>query len=511
MVDLEWKAAKSVTADMSGTTSPKLSTAAATTTKSSPETQPSSNSTHDPLRVTDHELSPASSSSCEAYDHYFRIPELAKLWSSRDFPNWHNEPIIKPALQALEITFRFVSLVLSDPRPYANQREWTRRLESLATSQVEIVALLCEDGEDDPATRGTAPVVDLSTETGVLGRDGSSAEVWKMDDGRGLAHRAVSRTSEGSLLPRLATWHKSEAVASRTMFAIESAMRRCPYTLGLGEPNLEGKPNLEYDLVCKPSDLHSLKRTSADLRRLCNNNYEDHALFTTHQILESWIFASRELLKRISNRIDRREFDKASSDCWLLDRTWKLLVEIFDLNLLMDPDDFLRLKNQLSIKAVTESESFCFRSRGLIELTKSSMDLKHRVPAILSVEVDPRGGPRIQEAAMKLYRGHRIEDKDKVHLLQAMQAIEASLKRFYFSYRQSVAIAMGSLEANGNRTLMISGDSSQSISRIFSEPTYFPSLDAAKTFLGDFWHCELLGGSNANGAEDCRGLMKIVN
>ncbi|KAK9124459.1 hypothetical protein Sjap_014061 [Stephania japonica] len=500
MVDLECKAAKSVTTDMSGTTSPKLS--------KSHDTLPT-NSSH-PVRVTDHDLSPASTSSCDAYEDYFRIPELAKLWTSRDFPNWHNESIIKPALQALEVTFRLVSLVLSDPRPYANQREWTRRLESLVTRQVEIVALLCEDGEDDPETRGTAPFVDLSTEIGVLGRGGSSAEVWKMD-GSGAAHRAVSRTSEWSLLPRLATWQKSEAVASRMMFAIECAMRRCPYTLGLGEPNLEGKPNLEYDLVSRPSDLHSMKRTSADLRRRFSNNYEDHTLFTTHQILESWIFSARELLKRISKRIDRREFDRASSDCWLLNETWKLLTEIEDLNLLMDPDDFLRLKNQLAIKAVTESESFCFRSRGLVELTRSSMDLKQRVPAILSVEVDPSGGPRVQEAAMKLYREHRTEEKDMIHLLQAMQAMEASLKRFYFSYRQLVGVAMGSLEANGNRPVStISADSS--ISTIFSEPTWFPSLDAAKTFLGDFWHCELLGGrSNGNGAADCRGRMKVVN
>ncbi|MQI72132.1 hypothetical protein EI017_25600, partial [Escherichia coli] len=77
-----------------------------------------------PLRQND--ISPASSQVCAAYDNYLRLPHLRKLWASNHFTNWNNEPVLKPALQALEITFRFISTLLSDPRPYVNRREWTR-------------------------------------------------------------------------------------------------------------------------------------------------------------------------------------------------------------------------------------------------------------------------------------------------------------------------------------------------------------------------------------------------
>ncbi|KAK9282973.1 hypothetical protein L1049_011198 [Liquidambar formosana] len=254
-------------------------------------------------------------------------------------------------------------------------------------------------------------------------------------------------------------------------------MRRCPYTLGLGEPNLTGKPNLDYDLVCKPYDLHSLKKIPNDHI----DNYEKQTLYTTHQILESWIHTSKALLDRIAERIDQKRFEQASSDCWLLERIWKLLAEIEDLHLLVDPDDFIRLKNQLAIRASSESEALCFRSNGLLEITRRSKDLKHKVPFILGVEVDPKGGPCIQEAAMKLFR--EKGSFEKIHLVQGLQAIESALKRFFYAYKQLLVVVMGSLEAKGNQALL-SSDSCDSLTQIFLEPTYFPSLDAAKTFLG---------------------------
>jgi hypothetical protein len=61
---------------------------------------------------------------------------------------------------------------------------------------------------------------------------------------------------------------------------------------------------------------------------------------------------------------------KAASDCYLIEQIWKLQTEIDDLHLLMDPDDFLRLKNQLCLKSLSETALFCFRSRGLVEITK---------------------------------------------------------------------------------------------------------------------------------------------
>ncbi|KAI3458579.1 hypothetical protein Pfo_015242 [Paulownia fortunei] len=429
-----------------------------------------------PPKIRLAELSAASDSSCSAYEHYLRLPELKKLWGAAEFPGWKSESVIKPAFSGLEITFRFMSTVLSDPRPYANRREWRRRVQGLATSEIEIIALLCEEDEEDSETRGTIPIVDLTSAGGVLASKNSSAEVWKMSDDTVV----VSQVSEESLLPRLATWEKFEEVARKIQYSIECQMQGCPYTLGLGEPNMSGKPSLNYDLICKPAELHALKKCPND--DVDSKNFENRTLYSTYQILESWIRVAKELLARISDEIDSRRYERASSHCWILERVWAIINQIEDLHLLMDPDDFLRLKNQLMIKASSESELFCFRSRELVEITKSSKDLKHKVPAVLEVEVDPTGGPRIQDAAMELYR--RKEEFAKIHLLQAMQAVEAAVKRFYFCYKQLLAVVMGSLEANGN---VESGDL---LSQLFLEPTYFPSLDAAKTFLGERWSHE---------------------
>ncbi|CAL9754345.1 unnamed protein product [Musa acuminata subsp. burmannicoides] len=429
-------------------------------------------------------------SAIAAYENYLRLPELAKLWSSNDFPRWTNESILKPALQGLEITFRFVSLALSDPRPYANHREWKRRLESLAARQVEIIATLCEE---EGRAGGGAPIADLSSCQGLLSRGKSSQEVWKVPG----TSSVVSRTSEASLLPRLATWEKSEDVASKILFQIESQMHRCQFTLGLGEPNLTGKPTLEYDLVVRPSDLHALKRSPGSSKDL--HNHEDQALCTIQQILESWLFAARELLARVDQRMDDKDWAQAANDCWLLERVWKLLSDVEDLHLLMDPDDFLRLKSQLAIKATSGSEAFCFRSAALLQVTNSCKDLKRRVPWILGVEADPNGGPRVQDAAMRLFHSRRRGEGDnpgKIDLLQALQAVEVALKTFFFAYRHLVATVMGSLEASGNRAVYTPSEALDPLSQVFLEPPYYPSLDAAKTFLGDFWQNELGSGAS---------------
>ncbi|XP_071734424.1 nematode resistance protein-like HSPRO1 [Rutidosis leptorrhynchoides] len=426
------------------------------------------------------ELSPASEPACFAYEHYIRLPEIKTLWNDVVFADWKNEVVLKPAFFALEFTFRFISIILSDPRPHTNQREWSRRLEMLSTSQLSIISLLCEDDEIH-----NAPIVDIGKTTGVLTREGSSADVWKLNENDD-ATVLVSQISEQSLLPRLATWKKSEDIAQNIMYSIECQMRRCPYTLGLGEPNLTGKPSLNYDVVCKPSELHSLTKTPPDQSNV--NNYENRTLFTTQQILESWIHVAYQLLKRIEFEIDSNEFEKAASDSYILEQIWKLLTEIEDLHLLMDPDDFLRLKNQLDIKTTSESDSFCCRSKSLIEITKLSKNLRHKVPYILEIEVDPMGGPRIQEAAMNLYR--KKHNAVKIHLLQGLQAIEAAVKKFYYSYKQMLVIAMGSVEAKGSLAF-VRIDSNDSLAQIFLEPTYFPSLDGAKTFLGDYWSHEV--------------------
>lgn len=413
-----------------------------------------------PFLTTD--ISASSSPACSAYDHYLRLPQLRKLWSSSDFPDWKSEPIFKPAVHALEITFRLLSTVLLDPRPYVNRRQWLRRIESLTVAEIETISSLCEDDEDDADTRGTAPTADLSKCEGVS-------------------------YSEASLLPRLATWYKSKDVAQRILHTVESQMRRCPYTLGLGEMNIAGKPSLRYDAVCKPTEIHSMnKAPNDDLVESCENQ----TVYTTHQIIESWIHVAGQLLGRITERIRGKRFDKAAEDCYMVERIWKILGDIEELHLLMDPDDFLRLKSQLSIKSTGETTAFCFRSKELVEVTNLCKDLKHKVPEILEVEVDPKGGPRIQEAAMKLYVEKNEKGRfEKVQLLQAMQGIESAMKRFFFTYKQVLVVVMGSSEASGNRVGMGS-ESGDSLGQIYMEPTYFPSLDAAKTFLGYYWDHE---------------------
>ncbi|KAF9674626.1 hypothetical protein SADUNF_Sadunf10G0146500 [Salix dunnii] len=463
MVDLDWKA-KMVSSDLPNK-SPKISNKLHISIPTIPFRGVSNTS---PI--------PASNSSCSAYEHCFRLPELRKIWDRKEFPDWKTESILKPALQALEITFRFVSTVLSDARPYSNRREWTRRIESLTASQIELIAIIIEDEAEDSTTRGTAPIVDLSSSNGVLIRDGSYAEVWKVPG----ETTVVNKTSESSLLPRLATWQTSEDVAQKILYSIECEMRRCPYTLGLGEPNLSGKPSLAYDAVCRPNEIHALKKSPYDHI----NNQENQSVYTAHQILEAWIHVAKQIIQRVTERIESKEFPKAANDCYLVERIWKLLAKIEDLHLMMDPDDFLRLKNQLQMRSPNETAPICFRSRELVEITKSCKELKHKVPAILGVEVDPKGGPRIQEAAMRLYSEKK--ESEKVFLLQAFQAIEGALKRFFYAYKQLLVVVMGSLEAKGNG-VSVTSESCDSLTQLFLEPTYFPSLDAAKTFLGESW------------------------
>ncbi|KAL4391434.1 hypothetical protein AHAS_Ahas03G0244700 [Arachis hypogaea] len=53
---------------------------------------------------------------------------------------------------------------------------------------------------------------------------------------------------------------------------------------------------------------------------------------------------------------------------------------------------------------------------------------------VLEVEVDPKGGLGIVEAAIRVYA-----KKESV----VMQGIEAAMKRFFFGYKQVVVAVMG--------------------------------------------------------------------
>ncbi len=135
----------------------------------------------------------------------------------------------------------------------------------------------------------------------------------------------------------------------------------------------------------------------------------------------------------------------------------------------------------------------------LRKVTKGCKELRHLVPKVVGVEADPKGGPRLQEAVMDLFHSHGMcthavapysrqmaYHSSTIHLLQAFQAVEAAVRQFYFSYQQLVIAVMGSGEYKGSLQTEISA--ADALSQIYFEPPYFPSLDGAKTFLGNYWN-----------------------
>lgn len=178
----------------------------------------------------------------EAYELYTHLPELRRLWRTKLYPyTWPDETTVRPALHSLEMVFRMISIVLTDTRPYIDRDEWLRRLESLGNMQLEILSCIVEGDDHAPTTK-------LYNSLSYVGPE---SVVWYKSGSRPV----VSSRSQESLLPRLAAWKTAQSVGSRLHFAIEGHMARAPFTLGLGEPNLAGKPVLEYDKVCRPLEV----------------------------------------------------------------------------------------------------------------------------------------------------------------------------------------------------------------------------------------------------------------
>ena len=50
-------------------------------------------------------------------------------------------------------------------------------------------------------------------------------------------------------------------------------------------------------------------------------------MYTTLQILESWIHMAQQMLKHVTELVKAQKFEKAASDCYLIERIWKLLFE----------------------------------------------------------------------------------------------------------------------------------------------------------------------------------------
>jgi len=426
----------------------------------------------------------------EGYELYLHLPELRRLWQTRLYPEvWPNERIVKPALHGLEMVFRMISSVLCDTRPYIDGDEWLRRLESLANMQLELLSCIVERDQEAPTIKPSSHV----------GAESSPHVVWHKSGSRAV----VSRLSQESLLPRLAAWRTAQSVGARLQIAIESHMARAPFTLGLGEPNLTGKPVLEYDKICTPLEIYACRQSAM-------GHPEDHTLSTVHQIMEAWLEVAQGLLETVEEKVKASNSEAAAKICWLVERVWKLLISNMDLLQIMDPDDFMQLKHELAINTSSQlgvdtsvehigAGAYCLRSTMLRKVTKGCKELRHLVPKVVGVEADPKGGPRLQEAVMDLFHSHGMcthavapysrqmaYHSSTIHLLQAFQAVEAAVRQFYFSYQQLVIAVMGSGEYKGSLQTEISA--ADALSQIYFEPPYFPSLDGAKTFLGNYWN-----------------------
>jgi hypothetical protein len=48
-------------------------------------------------------------------------------------------------------------------------------------------------------------------------------------------------------------------------------------------------------------------------------NWENEALMTIHQILESWLCAATQLLARLNTRTETKDWEAAASDFWILE------------------------------------------------------------------------------------------------------------------------------------------------------------------------------------------------
>lgn len=76
---------------------------------------------------------------------------------------------------------------------------------------------------------------------------------------------------------------------------------------------------------------------------------EDHTLSTVHQIMEAWLEVASGLLQNVETMVKEGNCELAAKNCWIVERVWKLLMSTMDLLQIMDPDDFMRLKEELAI------------------------------------------------------------------------------------------------------------------------------------------------------------------
>jgi len=66
-------------------------------------------------------------------------------------------------------------------------------------------------------------------------------------------------------------------------------------------------------------------------------------------MFEAWLEVASGLLRTVEENVKTGNCEAAAKSCWVVERVWKLLISTLDLLQIMDPDDFMRLKEELAI------------------------------------------------------------------------------------------------------------------------------------------------------------------
>lgn len=110
--------------------------------------------------------------------------------------------------------------------------------------------------------------------------------------------------------------------------------------------------SVELELFLPPILDNFLTKLSLQVyacRQSMPGHAEDHTLSTVHQIMEAWLEVAHGLIQNVEENVKAGNSEGAAKSCWIVERVWKLLISTMDLLQIMDPDDFMRLKEELAI------------------------------------------------------------------------------------------------------------------------------------------------------------------
>nr|GMD97524.1 bidirectional sugar transporter SWEET4-like [Ipomoea batatas] len=96
-----------------------------------------------------------------------------------------------------------------------------------------------------------------------------------------------------------AIYYKSNKIVEEKQVDMEVGFTK----IGLSSNEATESMNLQnFDAIIKHSELHSRKKSLAESMNL--QNFENHTLYSTHQILETWICVLKSTLNRVAERIE---------------------------------------------------------------------------------------------------------------------------------------------------------------------------------------------------------------